>query len=155
VTYLRNNIYHNLYEAEIGIDCGLEAARSGSVAMLAYVQAHAPDKFSRARALKDMLYCCMRLNHSAAAQWLLEQGAPWPDKLWFHYESSDFNTQDLVQTCGLEMLQWAVAAGCPYGVHEWSPGTCNELRVCGYAAEVDWMHANGCPCGDDCPARRK
>jgi hypothetical protein len=139
-----------------GVDSGLEAARSGSVAVLAYIHAHEPEAFTKTNALKDMLHCCMRLNHLDAAKWLREQGAPWPNTLWFFDDADEYlvNSTDLMQTCSLEMLQWAIAAGCPYG-NDWEYGTCNELRVCGYAAEVEWMHANGCPCGDDCPARRK
>jgi hypothetical protein len=134
-----------------GIDSGLHAARGGSVAVLALTQASNPVQFAAGDSLRNMLYCCMRLHHLAAAQWLREQRAPWPDKLWFQDDYDDLDTH-AIQTCGLEMLQWAVAAGCPYGT-DWPFGTCNELRVCGYTAEVDWMHANGCPCGDDCPAR--
>jgi hypothetical protein len=133
------------------IDSGLHAARGGSVAVLAYMQASSPEKFAAGESLKNMLYCCMRLNHLAAAQWLREQGAPWPDALWFREDYDDSDTQ-AIQTCSLEMLQWAVAAGCPYG-NDWPYGTCSELRVCGHTAEVEWMHANGCTCGNDCPAR--
>jgi hypothetical protein len=105
VAFLHTTAEYSLYDPN-GLACGLAAARRGSVAVLAYMQPHAPDKFSNVTALKDMLYCCMRLNHLAAAKWLREQGAQWPDKLWFFDESDDYGDgeTDLVQTCSLEVL---------------------------------------------------
>jgi hypothetical protein len=111
VAFLHSTAGQSLYESVSSVDCGLEAARSGSVAVLAYVQAHATQQFSTQHALKTMLHCCMRMNHLDAAKWLREQGAPWPDKLWFYHNGDahdDGSCEDDIQTCGLEMLRLAV-----------------------------------------------
>jgi hypothetical protein len=100
----------------------------------------------------DLVAYAGMMGHVDVVKHLLEQGALWPSTLW-HANVLPYHNMVAAETqCwSLPALQYAISAGCPWG--DWPYVVCSELVACGYAAEVSWAQANGCPCGADCPAR--
>jgi hypothetical protein len=126
-------------------DADYMAVCSGNVDMLIYLQSIGHGDWSQ-HSLNQNLRSAGALGHVEIVKWLREQGAEWPDKLWWYGEFPQETYCWL-----LSALQYAVENGCPWG--DWPFGVCAELQINQYSEEVEWGHANGCPCGDDCPAR--
>jgi hypothetical protein len=126
-------------------DADYMAVCSGSVDMLIYLQSIGHCDWDQ-HALNQHLRLAGADGHVEVAKWLREQGAEWPDKLWRYGDHPQETYCWLLPT-----LQYAVENGCPWG--DWPFGVCVELCVNHFVEEVEWAHANGCPCGDDCPAR--
>jgi hypothetical protein len=127
------------------------AVISGSVELLTYIQSLADRPLSTVHAgyRADLLWCAGMLGHVDIIQLLRSQGVPWPPQLQrLELEQQQSNE---TQCWSLPALQYAISAGCPWGA--WQFGVCSQLVACGYEAEVRWAHANGCPCGADCPER--
>jgi hypothetical protein len=117
--------------------------------------------------LSQLLLEALRAGNTASADWLLEQGAPLPQRLW-HY--SMYVGPVVLCVAG---LQWARAKGCEWDnawgessglefthfkrmwLHEaglrdtYGSSTWCRLALRNSSAAVQWAHANGC-CGEDC-----
>jgi hypothetical protein len=129
----------------------VQAALAGSLNILKCIRQQQPQRWN-AQLLFHMIQCAGMAGHAHIVQYLHEQGASWPDRLWHADMEHQGSIVGLKSSCwGLPTLKYAVTAGCPWGA--WRFGLCCELNACGYEAEVEWGHANGCPCGADCPAR--
>jgi hypothetical protein len=82
-----------------------DAARQGSIDIMAYMQQQSVGADWNANLLIRMLNCAGVCSKLAAAQWLRQQGAQWPSRLRAH------DPNDIVLWSG-EVLQWARAEGC-------------------------------------------
>jgi hypothetical protein len=78
----------------------LHAAKGGSVDVMLYLQQH-EDIVLYAETLTEMLSAAGALLKLAAAQWLRQHGAEWPERLV--YEGIAWP---------IELLRWAIAEGC-------------------------------------------
>jgi threonine dehydrogenase-like Zn-dependent dehydrogenase len=83
-----------LYKAAIVSEQMQECeARGGHVEVMAYLYRKQIGDWSAA-ALKNMLQRAGDCNHLAAAKWLREVGAVWPDQLWEYRSSSTADAED-------------------------------------------------------------
>jgi hypothetical protein len=142
-------VVSHLHDDDLHVCCAL----GGSVELLTTVQAaYGTSAATDAVLYNDLVAYAGMMGHVDVVKHLLEQGALWPSTLW-HANVLPYHNMVAAETqCwSLPALQYAISAGCPWG--DWPYGVCSELIACGYAAEISWAHANGCPCGTDCPAR--
>jgi hypothetical protein len=122
------------------------AARCSTADMLEYLKAAGHGVWDQA-ALDRLLVEAGMHGQIEPLKWWRAQGAKWPDKLWRYREFPQ-----ATYCWALPTLQYAVENGCPWGA-DWPYGVCAELCVNHYTEEVEWGHANGRPCGDDCPMK--
>jgi hypothetical protein len=145
---------HETVQCSLDDDGLYEAKDKGHVDIMRYYKAAGVGAWS-AVALAEKLEFAGFNGHLAAAQWLRSLGAEWPAKLWEydHYTTNAQGRRATPATCwNLNTLQWAISSGCPWG-EPWPYGVCTKLVACHYDEEVEWAHANGCPCPADCLAR--
>eukprot|EP00953_Heterococcus_sp_UTEX-ZZ885_P008387 5034-Heterococcus_DN1.PRE.2 len=125
------------------------AVCSGSIEMIEYLRTKdiEGDYPWDQAAMTSYLITACKMGHVDVVKWFREQGAEWPDQLW------TADTCPIVTYCWpLPTLQYAIESNCSWG--NWQSHVCVDLVANLYTAEVEWAHANGCPCGDDCPMRR-
>jgi hypothetical protein len=121
----------------------IKAATCSAAHMLAYLRDAGHGVWDQA-ALNRLLVEAGMHGQIEPLKWLRAQGAQWPNTVCRPvYERH--------RCWALSTLQYAIENGCPWG--DWPYGVCAELVAQHYSEEVEWAHANGCPCGDDCPAR--
>jgi hypothetical protein len=130
------------------------AALAGNLKILRYIRQQQPQRWT-VPLLSRMIQYAGMAGHADVVEYLRRHRAPWPSTLWHadvESQGTSAAADGIKSSCwGLPALKYAVTAGCPWGA--WRFGLCCELIACGYEAEVEWAHANGCPCGADCPAR--
>jgi hypothetical protein len=121
------------------------AVRSGSVEVLMYLQSIGHGDWSQL-SLNTYLDFAGQYGHLELVKWFRAQGAEWPVKLWsvLPHTHTTYSWQ-------LPALQFAIQNGCAWG--DWPSRVCADLEANMYTEEVEWAHANGCPCGDLCPVK--
>jgi hypothetical protein len=127
------------------LDAPSFAIRSGSLDMLKYSKIIQQGGWSQAH-LNKLLALAGAHGHVDMVHWLREQGAEWPEKLW-----GVMSYTNKAYTWHLAALQYAIQHGCSWG--DWPSHICVDLVANLHTDEVEWAHANGCLCGNDCPMR--
>jgi hypothetical protein len=124
----------------------LNASRGGSVPMLEWLMS-VTEPWSEDSTFK-MLTNAASCDKLAAAQWLRDRGATWPNSFASQYKDTIAGT--IKQCWSLSAVQWAIASGSG-----WLNWKCDDYAETKYHNNVDkqqasfvlkWAHANGCPC---------
>eukprot|EP00953_Heterococcus_sp_UTEX-ZZ885_P008380 5032-Heterococcus_DN1.PRE.3 len=122
------------------------AARCSTADILAYLRDAGHGVWDQAT-LDSLLVEAGKCGQLEPLKWLRARGAQWPNTVCGLGSALGW------RCCWpLPTLQYAIENGCPWG--DWPVDTCAQFIVQHFAEEVEWGHANGCPCGDHCPARR-
>lgn len=128
-----------------------DAVCSGSVSMLNYVIDEELDQWGSTERTNALLDMAGLQGHLETVQWLkVERKAEWPLSLWKHV--AWHNGEHYTHCWPSNTLAYAIEHGCAWGV--WPQSVCCDLAL-GQRPAVDWAHANGCPCGADCPMRKQ
>jgi hypothetical protein len=128
-----------------------DAVCSGSISMLEHVIEANLDQWRSAERTKELLDMAGQQGHLEIVQWLrVKQNADWPPSLWqiFHWHNGEHH----VHCWPSNTMAYAIEHGCAWG--PWPQRMCCDLAV-GQRPAVNWAHAHGCPCGADCPMRKR
>jgi hypothetical protein len=131
-----------------GFDIGsvYSAVSSGSIQMLAYLQSIGHGDWSQL-SLNEYLDLAGKYGHLELTKWFRAQGAEWPAKLW-----SSPTYMHTTYCWQLPTLQYAIENECAW--RDWPSRVCTDLVANMYTEEVEWGHANGCPCGELCSIKQ-
>jgi hypothetical protein len=122
------------------------AVRGGCLQTLRWLKANTRPWTNKTK--EGLLWTACCFGESSAAQWLRNEGAPWPNGFCSRADLKD----EVTAVCwAVPIAAWALANGCTWGTWQ-----CDSYTARHYAEHLpwrqeaarlfEWAHSNGCPC---------